>query len=64
MLLFTWTGLWTRTGDLFEGSFSVMDGPNRNMNILFIVIAAIGALYWLWRQNNYNREAEQNGTIK
>jgi hypothetical protein len=41
-----------------------MEGPNRNINILFIIIGAIGAIYWLTRQTKYNAEAEQNGTIK
>jgi len=64
MLLFTWTGLMTKTGDLFQWTFRLMEGPYRNMNIMFIVIGAIGAIYWLWRQSNYNRDAEQQGTIK
>ncbi len=64
MLLFTWSGLMNKTGELFQWTFSLMDGPNRNINIMFIVIGSIGAIYWLWRQNNYNQEAEQNGTVK
>ena len=64
MLLFTWTGLMNKTGDLFQWTFRLMEGPNRNMNICFIIIGAIGAIYWLTRQNKYNAEAEQNGTNK
>ena len=64
MLLFTWTGLMTKCAHAFQWTFRLMEGPNRNMNIMFIIIGAIGALYWLWRQNNYNQEAEQNGTVK
>ena len=64
MLLFMWNGLWNRTADLFEWSFSVMDGPNRNMNILFISLAIIGALGWLWKQNQFNNKAEQTGKLK
>ena len=64
MLLFTWNSLWTKTGHLFEWFFRMMDGPNRNVNILFIIIGIIGAIYWLSRQNKYNAEAEQNGTVK
>ena len=64
MLLFTWTGLMTKTAHLFQWSFHLMDGPNRNVNIMFIIIRAIGAIYWLTRQNKYNAEADQNGTIK
>ena len=64
MLLFTWTAFMTKLQQLFEWSFRVMEVPNRNMNILFIAIGAIGMIYWLWRQGQYNNEAEQNGTIK
>ena len=64
MLLFTWTSLMNRTGDLFEWTFRLMEGPNRNMNIVFIVIGFIGAIYWLSRQFKYNQEAEQSRTIK
>ncbi len=64
MLLFTWTGLMTKLQHFFEWSFRMMDAPNRNVNITFIIIGIIGAIYWLTRQNKYNAEADQNGTIK
>lgn len=64
MLLFTWTSLMNKTGDLFQWTFGLMDGPNRNMNIMFIIIGSIGVIYWLTRQTKYNAEAEQNGTNK
>ena len=64
MLLFTWTGLMHKTGDLFQWTFRLMEGPNRNMNICFIVIGFIGVIYWLSRQFKYNQAAEQSGNIK
>ncbi len=64
MLLFTWAGLMNKTGDLFQWIFRLMEGPNRNMNIFFIILGIIGAGYWLWRQTQYNNQAEQNGTVK
>lgn len=64
MLLFTWNSLWHKTGDFFEWTFRIMEIPNRNVNILFILIGATGVIYWLWRQTQYNRQAEQEGTIK
>ena len=64
MLLFTWTGLMYKTADLFQWTFHLMNGPNRNMNILFIIIGIIGAIYWLSQQLKYNQRAEQEGTIK
>ena len=64
MLLFTWNGLMHKTGDLFQWTFRLMEGPNRNINILFIIIGFIGAIYWLSRQFKYNQAAEQNSTIK
>lgn len=64
MLLFTWTGLMTDLQHCFEWTFRLMEGPNRNVNIVFIIIGIIGTGYWLWRQTQYNKEAEQNGTVK
>lgn len=64
MLLVTWSGFWVKCGHFFQWTFRLMEGPNRNINILFIVIGAIGAIYWLWRQTNYNKQAEQTGAIK
>lgn len=64
MLLFTWTSLMHKTGDFFQWTFHVMNGGNRNVNILFIIIGIIGTCYWLYRQSEYNKQAEQNGTIK
>jgi hypothetical protein len=64
MLLFTWTSLMTKTGHLFERTFELMDGPNRNVNIMFIIIGIIGAIYWLSQQVKYNAEADRNGTAK
>jgi hypothetical protein len=64
MLLFTWAGLMHHLQDCFYWSFRMMDGPNRNINILFIVIGFIGAIYWLIRQFKYNQKAEEQGTIK
>lgn len=48
----------------FEWFFRLMEVPNRNVNILFIIIGFIGVIYWLWRQTQYNKQAEQNSTIK
>lgn len=64
MLLFTWTGLMNKTADLFQWTFRLMEDPNRNMNILFIALAIIGALGWLWKQNQFNNESEQTGRFK
>ena len=64
MLLFTWNSLMHKTADLFQWTFRLMEHPNRNMNIMFIIIGAIGAIYWIWRQNQYNQEADQQGTVK
>lgn len=64
MLLYTFTELMSSLQAFFEWSFRLMEVPNRNVNILFIIIGFIGVIYWLWRQTQYNKEAEQNGTIK
>ena len=64
MLLFTWTSLMTKTGNLFQWTFRLMEGPNRNVNIMFIIIGIIGAIYWINQQMKYNAEADQKGTVK
>ena len=64
MLLYTWTQFMTSTKNCFEWIFRLMEGPNRNVNIVFIAIGFIGIIYWLWRQTQYNNQAEQNRTIK
>jgi hypothetical protein len=64
MLLFTWDHLFRGIGHLFQWTFRLMEMPNRNVNIVFIVIGFIGVGYWLNRQTQYNKEADQNRTIK
>jgi membrane protein DedA with SNARE-associated domain len=64
MLLFTWTSLMTKTGHLFQWTFEQMNHGKWNVNILFIIIGIIGAIYWLTQQTKYNAEAEKNGTVK
>lgn len=64
MLLFTWTGLMLGIQDVFEWYFGLMELPNRNLNIVFIIIGFLGVSYWLYRQSQYNAKAEQEGTIK
>ena len=64
MLLFTWSSLMYKIADFFQWTFRLMDGPNRNVNIMFIIIGIIGVGYWLNRQTQYNKEAEQNRTFK
>ena len=64
MLLFTWNGLMHKTADVFQWTFRLMEEPNRNMNIMFIVIGAIGAIGWLTKQYWFNKQAEEQGTYK
>lgn len=35
-----------------------------NPNNIFIIIIALGLLYWLRMQSKYNKKAEQEGGIK
>jgi IS4 transposase len=64
MLLFTWASLMGKIQQGCECIFRIMEVPNRNVNIVFIAVGAAGILYWLYRQTQYNAEAERNGTIK
>ena len=49
---------------LFQASFRMMKSVNSNVNVLFIIIGAIGLIGWLWKQMQYNREAEEQRTWK
>ncbi len=64
MLLYTFTQFMLKTKKAFEWVFSLMEGPNRIVNIMFILIGAAGVIYWLSQQTKYNKEAEKNGTVK
>jgi len=64
MLLITWTSLMTKTAYCFQASFHLMERFKSTINVIFIIIGIIGAIYWLWRQTQYNNQAEQQGTIK
>ncbi len=35
-----------------------------NPNNIFIVIIAVGLMYWLFMQSKFNRKAEQEGGLK
>lgn len=62
MLLFTWNSLMHKTGDFFQWTFRVMEAPNGKVNVMFIIIGVIGAIYWITQQTKYSAEAEKNGT--
>jgi hypothetical protein len=64
MLLFTFSSLMSKIAEWFYGTFHFLEHFNRNMNIAFIVIAAIGAIGWVIKQHQLNKEAERQGTFK
>ncbi len=46
-----------------EATFSILPALGWLPNIAFIIIGALGMLYWLNLQGKYNRKAERDGTI-
>ena len=51
-------------GDLIESTFVVLEAGQNHVNTAFIILGFILLAYWLRRQANYNKKAEENGTLK
>ena len=51
-------------GDIFTWTFKILPALGNLPNILFSVIMAVMALYWLKWQRDLSAEAKQNGTIE
>lgn len=64
MLLFTFSSLMNKIAGWFSASFNLLEYLNRNMNIVFILIAALGIIGWLIKQHQLNRKVEEWDTIK
>jgi hypothetical protein len=51
-------------GDFLTETFKILPKLGNLPNIIFIIIGFILLIYWLRAMTNYNREAEENGTLK
>jgi flagellar biogenesis protein FliO len=51
-------------GDLFTQSFAILRFLGNGFNALIAVIMFILAVIWIKKMGDFNREAEQNGTLK
>ena len=51
-------------GDLFTQSFAILRILGNNFNALIVVIMTILAVVWIKKMSDFNREADQNGTLK
>ena len=58
------TDLMYATEKLFRASFRVLEKLNMNTNKVLFFIGAVAAILWIKRMMEYDREAEQNGTLK
>lgn len=58
----TFTDFIYATGDLFEYSFAFLPTLGNIPNYIIIGIGAIGFIFWLNLQRNYNKAAIKNGT--
>lgn len=51
-------------GALFTESFKLLTALGNGFNWFIIVIMSILAVIWIKKMADYNKEAEQNGTLK
>ena len=51
-------------GDLFTQSFAILRFLGDGFNWFIIVIMAILGVVWIKKMADFNREAEENGTLK
>ncbi|MEO6902094.1 MAG: hypothetical protein ABI315_02990 [Bacteroidia bacterium] len=58
------TDVFNGIGRLFESSFGPIKALGNIPNIFFWVIIVSLIIVWLRKQTKYNKEAEENGTLK
>ena len=58
------TDFFNGLASLFQKSFRLLENLNGNFNKTIIIIGAIACCIWIWRMAQYNKEAEQKGTLK
>ena len=52
---------------LFDALYAFVDVFKKLGNVpnyIFIVLSFVGLFYWLNKQKKYNKEAQENGTLK
>ena len=50
--------------EIFEFTFGILQVLGNNFNWLIIAVMAIMGVIWISAMFRYNREAQQNGTLK
>jgi hypothetical protein len=51
-------------GDIFQKTFEILPVLGNIPNVFFIIIGFILLFYWIKSMADYNREAEEKGTLK
>jgi hypothetical protein len=51
-------------GDFLLETFKILPVLGNLPNVIFIIIGFILLFYWLREMSNYNKEAEEKGTLK
>lgn len=51
-------------GDVFYAVFGVLERLGNIPNYLFIATGFFGLFYWLNKQKNFNKKAQQEGGLK
>ncbi len=51
-------------GDFFQNLFPYVRKLGDVPNVFFIIVCCVAIVLWVRRLGQYNKEAEQNGTLK
>ncbi|MBA3898733.1 MAG: hypothetical protein H0X62_00750 [Bacteroidetes bacterium] len=51
-------------GELLQETFKILPVLGNIPNVIFIIIGFLLLFYWIKAMANYNREAEEKGTLK
>jgi hypothetical protein len=58
------TDIFYALGDFLQETFKILPVLGNLPNVIFIITGFILLFYWLREMANYNREAEEKGTLK
>jgi hypothetical protein len=58
------TDVFNGIGNFFQWTFQFMKGLGNGPNLIFWILIAVLMVIWLRMQAKFNKEAEQNKTLK
>lgn len=60
----SFTELVNNTGELIQSTFVILESLNNKANILFVLGGIVFFFGWIWKMNQYDKEADRNGTMR